>query len=394
LSLLLDALKRAEQEKHSRNGERTVPRPEVQRASGPAAANSPTGALELQPAAPAASAAQRSESAAHAAQVVFQAKTAHEEAAANRAMLWATIGVIAIVVAAAAAYVWYSLRMLTPQLAAAAAVRPPPAPTPLPASGMTIDELPGAASAPQPAAPPAAPAAAPEPRKESPPPRAANALVSELLREAPAFREPAPLRLARTPEAKARVPAEIVSGYAALRGGDLGAARRSYQAALAADARSLDAHLGMATVEARSGNRASAAGHYRKALDVDPRNATALAGLAALADYGRAEGLESRLREDIVRNPGSGALHFALANMFASQSRWHDAQAEYFEAHRLEPDSADIAYNLAVSLDHLGQVRLAAQHYRLALEAARSQPAQFDAREVEQRLALISAAGR
>ena len=393
MSLLLDALKRAEQEKHSRNGERTVPRPEPQPAPPPAAANSPTGALELQPLGSAAKAQQRSESAAHAAQVVFRAKTAHEEAAANRGMLWATIGVIAIVVAAAAAYVWYSLRMLTPQLSATAAMRPPPAPTPLPASGMTIGELPGAAAAAPPIDSVAAPAAAPEPPKLSPPPRAAHALVSELLREAPAL-QPAPLRLARTPDARARVPVEIVSGYAALRGGDLAAARRSYQAALAADARSLDAHLGMATVEARSGNRPSAAGHYRKALDVDPRNPTALAGLAALADYGRAEGLESRLREDIARNPASGALHFALGNMFASQSRWHEAQAEYFEARRLEPDNADIAYNLAVSLDHLGQARLAAEQYRLALEASRSQPAQFDTREVEQRLALLAAGAR
>jgi Tfp pilus assembly protein PilF len=390
MSLLLDALKRAEQEKHSRNGERPPARISAPPAA-PAAANSPTGALELQPLG-GGSAQQSRESAAHAAQVVFQAKIDREAAASNRGVLWATIGMIAIVVVAAGAYVWYSLHMLTPQLVAASTVRPPSAPTPAPASGMPVGELSVASAAPA-SRLVIAPAEV-EVRREAPPPRTAAMLASELLKDAATPAAPEPLRLARTPEPVARVPAEITAGYEALRGGDLPTARRGYQAALTADPRSLDAHLGMATVEARSGNRPAAAGHYRKALDVDPRNATALAGLAALADYGRAEGLESRLREDIARNPASAPLHLALGNMFASQSRWHDAQAEYFEAHRLDPAAADVSYNLAVSLDHLGQGRLAAEQYRKALEAAASQPAQFDRLEVQQRLAQLAAAPR
>jgi Tfp pilus assembly protein PilF len=212
-------------------------------------------------------------------------------------------------------------------------------------------------------------------------------IVASLLKQ-PAAPAAAPLRLAPT-EQKPRVPSEVANGYDALRSGDLPAARRSYAAALISDATSVDALLGMATVEARIGNRAAAGSHYRRALEIDPRNATALAGLASIADYSQPEALESQLRSDVARYPQSSALHFTLGNLYASRSRWQDAQAEYFEAYRIEPASSDIAYNLAVSLDHLGQSRLAARYYRAALESARGQATQFDPAPVARRLAEL-----
>ncbi|HEY4998207.1 MAG TPA: tetratricopeptide repeat protein, partial [Usitatibacter sp.] len=119
------------------------------------------------------------------------------------------------------------------------------------------------------------------------------------------------------------------------------------------------------------------------------RNGTALAGLAALADYSRPEGLESELRADIARDPKSPQLQYTLGNLYASQSRWSEAQAAYFEAHRLDPGNADVLYNLAVSLDHLRQPRLAAEYYRRALDAGRGELPQFDPGPVTRRLAEI-----
>ena len=116
-----------------------------------------------------------------------------------------------------------------------------------------------------------------------------------------------------------------------------------------------------------------AQGHYGRALEIDPRNATALAGLAAVSQFSRAEGAESQLRADLAVNPGSAGLHFTLGNLFASQSRWGEAQAEYFEAFRIDAANADYAFNLAVSLDHMRQPKLAAEYYARALDAARSQ---------------------
>ena len=73
------------------------------------------------------------------------------------------------------------------------------------------------------------------------------------------------------------------------------------------------------------------------------------------------------------------------------RARWADAQASYFEAHRLEPANPDFAYNLAVALDQLGQPRPAAEFYARALAQAKKQGAQFDARAAEKRLAELKA---
>jgi tetratricopeptide (TPR) repeat protein len=146
----------------------------------------------------------------------------------------------------------------------------------------------------------------------------------------------------------------------------------------------------MATVEARAGNRNLANAHYRRALETDPRNATALAGLAALADSTAPEAVEGQLREDVARFPDSAALQFALGSHYAGQGRWGEAQAAFFEAHRLDPTGADILYNLAVSLDHMAQPRLAADFYRRAVEAARVQQTQFDPEPVRRRIAELS----
>ena len=145
----------------------------------------------------------------------------------------------------------------------------------------------------------------------------------------------------------------------------------------------------MATVEAQTANRGAAAALYRRVLEIDSRNLTAMAGLAALADHSRPEALEAQLRDDLMRHPESAQLRFALGNLYASQARWTEAQAEFFESYRLDPGVADVLYNLAVTLDHLGQPRLAAEFYGRALEAAKLQNAQFDPARAARRLAEL-----
>lgn len=396
MSLLLDALKRAEQEKQAKQGH---PAAAERARAAPAAAAGGTPALELQPigsgtpAAPSpAHAAGRSD--ADAAQAVFKAKTAPASADPPRksGALWAVVGAIVVVVAGIGAYVWYSVQSLTPK--SVARVRPSAAPVaPLPPVEPSIRARPnepaGRTLPPAPANPGVA-VLTPQPRVETPAaPRRSDSeqRVMDLLRDA-APAKPAPLRLTQAQETP-RVPTEVAAGYESLRAGDMPAARRSYAAALAADAANVDAQLGLATVEARSGNRAAAAQHYHRVLELDPRNTTALAGLASIADYSQPDRLEAQLRADTARHPASPALRFTLGNLYASQARWHEAQAEFFEAHRLQPASADILFNLAVSLDHLGQSRVAADYYRRALAAAGTQAAQFDPGAAERRLAEL-----
>ena len=425
MSLLLDALKRAEQEKLARGERPESESGSKQNSSGrPQPASAPTG-LELQPI----GSESANNGAAHgnhggvkvggspqAAQVVFQAKNAP---AANeprsRGMLVGTmVGGILILVIAAGAYVWHTIRTLTPQPIAQVRPRPPlegplagAPPAAADASPVFVPAEPGATRMPSPTPPgPPANAAAPgastsvttasaapsrgpaaqlaviEPPK---PPGDPARAVEQVLREAALA---PPLRLERSAEPP-KVPRDISAGYDSLARGDLAAARQSYAAALATEPASIDALLGMATVEAQSGNRSAAAYNYRRVLETDSRNVTALAGLAALADYSRPEALEAQLREDLARNPDSAPLRFALGNLYASQARWTEAQAEFFESYRLDPGVADVLYNLAVSLDHLGQPRLAVEFYARALDASRRQPTQFDPAPVARRLAEL-----
>ncbi len=384
MSLLLDALKRAEQEKLAKGGKRTAPeKPRIV-----AAVPAPT--LELAPVSTGTGAASGTgtKADAQAAQNLFAAKSAAAPSPPRRSgVLWALAGAIVLVVVGVGAYVWYSISALRPQ--AVASARPRPTPLTSPATGQVVP----APSDPAPAiapfavtAPPAsatteapvAPTATPAPEKS---------LAATLL-ERRAEPPVPPFKLARSAE-KPRIAPEVSSGYEQLVAGNLAAARRSYAQALGADPSNLDARLGLATVEARSGNRNAALEQYGFALDIDPRNATALAGIAAVSSHASPEAVEAQMRAGVSRYPRSAALRFTLGNLYASQSRWGEAQAEYFEAYRLEPGSADILYNLAVSLDHLGQSRLAAEHYARALEAAQDRRGQFDAAAVARRLAEL-----
>lgn len=426
MSLLLDALKRAEQEKLARQGQDA---PAEAPAGDAEAASAPRRTLELEhverpastapapgaapAAAPAASKADRAS-----AKAVFAAKQHAEPVpasggGANKAVL-AIVVVAVLALLGGGAYVWMEINGTPSPVAKAAPPRPvTPAPIQsLPPAGQPVAAAPAApaagspeaakpatetpkADAPAPAkadaVPPVAqlnPEKSPAPApKAKPRPKQAEQLVMGLLRDS-AKAKPAPLKLDRTMDAP-RVPKDVLDGYQALRAGDAATARAAYEKAVRADPTSLDGHLGLATAAARQGDRPVAARHYRRALELDPKNPSAVAGLAALADFSRPEAVETQIRADLTRNPQSPALHFTLGNLYASQQRWNEAQAAYFEAYRLDPESADLAYNLAVSLDQLGQSRLARDFYRRALAAAERQSAQFDPSQVARRIAEL-----
>ncbi|APV49727.1 hypothetical protein BWI17_08550 [Betaproteobacteria bacterium GR16-43] len=415
MSLLLDALKRAEQEKLAR---------EAGRADGgldaPAGPASRGESFELESiekprAGPGPAPASPGERAS--AQTVFAAKSPSGVLPTpSKAPIYVAAALVLLLIVAGGAYVWVQLNAITnpyaakssssaglkpitpaEQAARAAAppaagtganartpLMPPEAPVPPPASGVT------------PTLPNAPPVAAYRPetvspgaKRAKPPAQDAERAVMGLLQES--AQRPAttpPLKLARSME-QPRVSPDIAAGYDNLVRGDLAGARKSYQAALAVDANSVDALLGLATVNARSGERAAAARDYRKVLAIDASNPDALAGLAAIADYSRPDALEPTLKADIARYPQSAALQMTLGTLYASQSRWGEAQAAFFEAHRLDPANADVLYNLAVSLDNMNQPRLAGEYYRRAVQQARGRNVQFDARIAERRAAEL-----
>ena len=171
--------------------------------------------------------------------------------------------------------------------------------------------------------------------------------------------------------------------YLAYRNGKLDEARQLYLEMLGKDAQNSDALLGLAVIAQQRGEDRIATQFYLRVLNLDPRNAVANAGMSALSAN---ENYESRLKTLLNEQGNSAALHFALGNLFAEQSRWGEAQQAYFNAYTLDTKNADLAFNLAVSLDHLGQGKLAGQHYQRALQLDPSGSANFDRAKISQRI--------
>ena len=158
--------------------------------------------------------------------------------------------------------------------------------------------------------------------------------------------------------------------YDALLAGKLSEAQRGYEQVLRSDAKNTDALNGLATIAASQGQADRAEAYYLRALESDPNDATAQAGLINIRGQDDTGLSESRLKTALSSQPDSPVLHFALGNFYARQQRWSEAQQAYFKAYSAEPDNADFIFNLAVSLDHLHQNKLAAQYYQMALSAA------------------------
>jgi tetratricopeptide (TPR) repeat protein len=259
-------------------------------------------------------------------------------------------------------------------------------PTPTPAQKAPATAIPGLPGNP-PAVPPAAATAKPS----------VAAVVARPAPELPRVEVPR-LQTPRVPaptEVTASRPApqvhpRIAAGYAAYLAGDLAAAQSEYEQALRDEPMSRDALLGLAALDVRAARFESAEAAYLRLLQADPRDSHALAGLVALR-AGRTDPLaaESRVKTVLADNPGSHVLNFTLGNQLAQQGRWAEAQQEYFRAFTGEPDNADFAYNLAVSLDHLRQPKLALEYYQRAIALAKARGGRFDPAAAESRAAQL-----
>ena len=183
----------------------------------------------------------------------------------------------------------------------------------------------------------------------------------------------------------------LSDAYLAYRSGKLVEARQLYLAMLEKDGHNPDVLLGLASIAQQHGENLMAAQYFLRVLALDPRNATANAGMSAL---GTGDDIsESRLKTLLREQGNSAVLHFALGNIYAEQSRWSEAQQAYFNAYTLEPGNAGFAFNLAVSLDHLGQNKLAAQHYQRALNLDQTQSAGFNRTQISQRIEELARHG-
>jgi tetratricopeptide (TPR) repeat protein len=296
-----------------------------------------------------------------------------------RKPFYLTLCALGVVAVGYGTYVWWQMQ---PHYALAAGQGAPVSPA---------TQVAAAPASPAPApAQPAAPAAAPQIAPASVAPKAAVIPPIQPVRPRPRPQAPATsAKPALVPEQPASKPIEINApilavdpfvqqGYQAFQKNDLAAAGDSYQKALAREPNNRDALLGLAAIDVRNGQLPSAEARYLKLLEADPRDGQAVAGLVALRGRVDPAASESRLKALIAGQPESAHLQFALGNQYAQQSRWAEAQAAYFKAYSIDPENADYAFNLAVSLDQLHQQRPALEYYQRALALAGKRAATFD----------------
>jgi uncharacterized protein HemY len=91
----------------------------------------------------------------------------------------------------------------------------------------------------------------------------------------------------------------------------------------------------------------------------------------------------------LKQQPEAAHLHFALGNFYARQAKWLEAQSAYFNALQGDSRNADYAFNLAVSLDHIGKQGQAVHFYKSALELSSGQNISFSVQAVNDRLSKV-----
>ena len=182
----------------------------------------------------------------------------------------------------------------------------------------------------------------------------------------------------------------LSSAYQNFIAGDAATAKSQYQKVLQQEPNNRDALLGMAAIALNQRQAEQAGSFYGRLLELDPGDPDAIAGLTSL-QQGDPVQSESRLKKSLSQNPQAGAVLFALGNLYAQQSRWSDAQQTYFRAYTTTPGNADYAFNLAVSLDKLNQVKLAREYYQRALKLTNDSSGNFNRSDVEKRINELAA---
>src|SRR5258706_4687689 len=329
-----------------------------------------------------------------------------------RRPFYLTLGALALVGLSYGGYVWWQMRPKyaippaelqarpvatpAPPVTASAPVATPPRPdaTPPPPAPQAVAQAPARTAVP--GIPPIQPVRPPRPRSQP----ASGTLASgpSALRPESSL-DPTGSISPRAGEALAPIAINaptlavdplVEQAYQAFQRNDLAAARDGYQRALAREPTSPDALLSLAAIDVRNGQLSSAEARYLKLLEIDPRDSHAVASLITLRGQLDPLASESRLKSLIATQPEAALLHFSLGNQYAQQSRWTEAQSAYFKAYSVDPENADYAFNLAVSLDHLHQGKLALEYYQRALALTEKRAASFTPAQARLRVQELS----
>lgn len=184
---------------------------------------------------------------------------------------------------------------------------------------------------------------------------------------------------------------KLALAWAAYNAAEYPQAKTLYQEVLKIEKNNRDALLGMGAIAVLEENNDVARFAYSSLLKSDPGDPIAIAALANLKQTETlTTGDEQHLLKMVKKNPADAHLNFALGNVYAQQGKWKQAQQSYFNAWQGDSNNADYLFNLAVSLDQLGQQKQALTFYRESLKKAVDRNVTFSRKAVEKRVAEIS----
>ncbi len=177
--------------------------------------------------------------------------------------------------------------------------------------------------------------------------------------------------------------------------GNLDSSEKNYRLVLNDSSENHDALLGLAAISLRRGNPRQAYAAYLEVLRLYPKDSDAEVALINFTDNIDYPKSENIIKTFLKSDPDNSFLHYSLARLYAIQRRWSEAQQSFFYAYKIESSNAGYAFNLAVSLEHIGQQQLAVDYYNVALElaatsVASSSTSNFDRAVVISRLNVLS----
>jgi Tfp pilus assembly protein PilF len=187
---------------------------------------------------------------------------------------------------------------------------------------------------------------------------------------------------------------ELDLAYQELVRGNLSMAERRYRDLLAQDRLNPDIWTGLGAVLMRQGKPEEAESLFRRAQELNPTDPYARAMLLSLSRSPDAykDSQYTTLANNARSSSSQAAVFALLAAEHATAKRWNEAQQAFFNALTADPGNPDYAFNLAVTLEHMRQPRLAYDFYRQALEFAKGKRPSFDLSRAQSRLSALKPA--
>ena len=168
-------------------------------------------------------------------------------------------------------------------------------------------------------------------------------------------------------------------------------AKQLYKDVLLSESNNRDALLGLGAIAVLEKDQTTARKVYLTLLDLDPRDPVATAALAGMHnDQSTTSSDKEYLISLLAKNPEAPHLNFALGNVYAQLNKWSQAQEYYFNAWQYDNGNADYLFNLAVSMDQLGKQKQAVDFYKDSLLKASDKQVSFSREAVQKRIDEIT----